>query len=78
MISILAVLNSAHALEEPWYLSRIVDGISVVNDEGSVPQGDLHTLLATQVGEELALDKVRSDLTMLYTMGSFAKLMDFE
>ena len=72
---LLALIPLVPAEEDvPWYLNHEVDSVSVVNEDGFVPQGDLHTLLATQVGEPLKLDELRADMTTLYTMGSFSEV----
>ena len=48
--------------------------VSIISVDGYIPDGDLQSLLTTQVGEQFSPIQVRDDLSTLYTMGEFSKI----
>ena len=73
-IGLITLLSFASAEEVPWYVEHEISAVSVVNDRGFVPEGDLYRLLKTRVGESFQPEVVRADLSTLYTLGSFSKI----
>ena len=67
-----ALLSVAEAAE--WYDDLSVGAVSIVSVDGYVPDGDLQSLLTTQVGESFSPNQVRDDLSTLYTMGEFSTI----
>ena len=73
-IGLITLLMTASATETPWYQGATVGAVSIVNQEGYVPEGDLQDLLSIQVGEPFTSEHVRQDLSTLYTMGEYASI----
>ena len=71
-IGLAALLSLAEASE--WYEALPVGAVSIVSTDGYIPEGDLQSLLTTQVGEPFSSTQVREDLSTLYTMGEFTAI----
>ena len=73
-IGIISILGFAFAeeIEIPWYLGKEVQGVSISNLEGELPEGDFQQFLRVQVGQKLFVSDIRQDISTLYTIGEFA------
>lgn len=73
-IGIISILGLALAEDTtiPWYLGKEVQGVSISNLQGELPDGDLQQFLRVQVGQKLFVSDIRQDISTLYTIGEFA------